>query len=138
MAGRQGGYGAIIKIKVTSTMTAIVHAQDIEFPEHEKVLADITAHDSPGGWQEWIATGKRKANSMKCTFTWDIAEVTHAAVQAAFSSDLPVDMSVQDPDGDEVISFSAHVQKLGRVTKQEEGYTCAVTIQPTGQPTIGS
>lgn len=75
---------------------------------------------------------------MKCTFTWDIAEVTHAAVQAAFSSDLPVDMSVQDPDGDEVISFSAHVQKLGRVTKQEEGYTCAVTIQPTGQPTIGS
>jgi predicted secreted protein len=137
MAGIQGGYGTIVKIKITSTLTAIAHALDVEFPEFEKVLADVTAHDSPGGYQEWIATGKRKLGAMKMKLLWDVSEATHAAITAAFNSDLPVEMSVQDPDGDEVITFNAHIQKLGRVAKQEEGYTCDVTIQPTGIPTIG-
>ena len=136
--GVQGGFGTVMKIKVTSTMTAITHVQDVEFPEFEKILAVITGHDSPGGYEETIATGKRKMGAIKAKLTWDVGEITHAAVLAAFNSDPPVGMSVQDPDSDEIISFSGHIQKLGRVAKQDEGYYCDVTIQPTGQPTIGS
>lgn len=138
MAGVQGGYGAKIKIKITSVLTVIVHAMDIEFPEFEKLLADVTAHDSPGGYQEMIATGKRQMNAFNVVLLWDKAEATHTAVQAAFNSDLPVDMSVEDPDSTEVISFSAHITKMGRVAKQEEGYTCKVEVKPTGQPTFSS
>ena len=135
---RQGGFGTVIKIKVTSTLTAITYAQEIEFPEFEKILADITGHDAPGGYEEIIATGKRKMNEFKVKLTWDISQVTHAAVQAAFDTDDAVEMSVEDPDGDEVIAFFAHVSKLGRIAEQEEGYVCEVTIKPTGIPTIGS
>ncbi len=135
---RQGGFGTTIKITVTSTLTAVTHAQDIEFPEFEKVLADITGHDAPGGYEEIIATGKRKMNAFKVKLTWDVAEATHAAMVAAFNSDNTVAMSVEDPDGAEVITFDAHIAKLGRVAEQEEGYVCEVEIKPTGIPVIGS
>lgn len=133
---RQGGFGAVLKITVTAVLTAIVHVVDMEFPEFEKILAEITAHDSPGGYAEWISTRKRKMNSFTVKITWDITEVTHAAVVAAFDSDDAVSMSVEDPNGDEVIVFDAQIQKLGRISEQEDGYSCNVTIQPTGLPVI--
>lgn len=132
---RQGGFGAVLKIDV-SGLTAVTHVKDFEFPEFEKILADITAHDSPGGYEEMIATGKRKMNEFTCTLVWDIGETTHAAMVAAFDSDDAVNMSTEDPDGLEVITFAAHVQKLGRIAEQEEGYQCEVTIKPTGIPLV--
>lgn len=132
----QGGFGLQIRISVSATLTAIVHIQEADMPEFEKVLAEVTAHDSAGGYAEYIATGKRKVNEFEMTLLWDKAAATHAAVLAAFNSDAPVNMSVSDPDGAETIAFAAHVYKMGRVSEQEEGYQCVVTIQPTGQPTI--
>lgn len=134
---RQGGFGAVLKIDV-SGLQAVAYVKDFEFPEFEKLLADITSHDSPGGYQEMISTGKRQLNEFTCQLVWDVSQTTHDAMIAAFDSDDPVDMSAEDPDGTEVIAFAAHVSKLGRVAEQEEGYVCDVTIKPTGQPSIGS
>ena len=134
----QGGFGSVFKIKVTSTLTAVTHATDIKWPEFEKMLVDVTAHDSPGGMAEWIATGKRKMNSFEVTLAWSKDDATHAAILAAYNADPAVAMSVQDPDGDEVISFNGHVQKLGRVTEQDGYMQMKVTIQPTGLGTTGS
>lgn len=132
---RQGGYGAVLKIDV-SGLVAVTHVRDFEFPEFEKILAEITAHDSPGGYAEHISTGKRKLNEFTCTLVWDISETTHAAMVSAFDSDAAVSMSTEDPNGYEVIAFDAHITKLGRIAEQEEGYVCDVSIQPTGIPTI--
>jgi predicted secreted protein len=134
----QGGYGAILKIAVSNTLTAMTHVMEFEFPEFEKILAEVTAHDSAGGYAEFIATGKRKMNEFACTLLWDAQASTHAAVLAAFDSDLPVDMSVEDADNVEVIQFQAHISKMGRIAEQEEGYKCEVSIQPTGEPTFVS
>jgi len=132
---RQGGYGSVLKIN-TGSLTAVTHVMDFEFPEFEKIIAEITAHDSPGGWAEHISTNKRKMNSFTVKLVWDVNELTHAAVVAAFDSDEAVGMSVEDPDGNEVIAFDGIVTKLGRIAEQEEGYACDVEIQPTGIPTI--
>lgn len=132
---RQGGFGAVLKINV-SGLQAVTHVVDYEFPEFEKILAEITAHDSPGGYAEFISSGKRKMNAFTCKLVWDISETTHAAVVAAFDSDDAVNMSCEDPNGYEVIAFAAQISKLGRVAEQEEGYVCEVEIQPTGVPTI--
>lgn len=133
---RQGGFGAVLKIG--SPLAAVAHVEDFEFPEFEKVLAEITGHDSPGGYAEHIATGKRRLNEFTCTLIWDKSTATHTAMVAAFDSDAAVPMSAEDPDGSEVIAFSAHVNKIGRISEQEEGYKAEVTIQPTGQPNITS
>ncbi len=133
----EGGFGLSVKIKIASTMTAIVEMLEGEIPEFEKFLAEMTPHDAPGGYAKYVATGKRKMNEFKITLGWDSDDSTHAAVLAAFDSDSPVDMSVVSPDGaDETIAFAAHIAKIGRIAEQEDGYKCDVTIQPTGAPTI--
>jgi predicted secreted protein len=132
----QGGFGLKIKITVASTLTAIAKITEGEIPEFERMVAEVTAHDSPNGWAEFISTGKRKMNEFKFTLLWDSTLSTHAAITAAFDSEAAVNMSVEDPDGVEVIAFAAFITKMGRISEQEEGYTCEVAVQPTGQPTI--
>jgi len=132
-----GGFGLTLKIDITGTMTAIVAVLDGEIPEFEKFLAEMTPHNASGGYAQWVATGKRKINEFKVTLGWDADEATHAAVLAAFDGSPAVDMAMLSPDGtDEVIAFSAHVFKLGRISPQEDGYKCDVTIQPSGAPTM--
>lgn len=132
----QGGFGVVVKIDISATMTAIAHIIDAEFPKLEKILADVTAHDSTGGWDEVIATGKRKSGEFNVTLAWDKSGPTHAAILTAFASDSPVNMSIADPDAVETISFAAHIQSVERIAEQEEGYQCKVTIKPTGPITI--
>ncbi len=132
----QGGFGLIVKITVSASLTAIADLLDGEIPEFEKFLAEMTPHNAIGGYAKHVATGKRKMNEFKVTLGWDSDEVTHAAIIAAFDSNDPVTMNVVTPGADETIEFSAHVSKIGRLSPQEDGYKCDVTIQPTGAPTI--
>lgn len=133
---KQGGYGLVCRINISGTMTAIANILDADIPEFEKFLDDITAHDSTGGYTEYIATGLRGLGAFKLTLTWDVAQTTHAALVTAFNSDATVTMNIQDPDGSELISFSAHVKKIGRIAKQKNGYKADIEVQPTGLPTI--
>jgi hypothetical protein len=132
----QGGFGVILSIDVGTVLTAVTKVMDVGFPEFEKILAESTAHDSAGGYYEAVATGKRKLNEFTCTLTWDTAQATHAAVVTAFDSDAAVSFSIQDPDGDETISFEGHIRTVGRIAEQEDVYKAEVAIAPTGQPTI--
>ena len=134
--GVQGGFGVVVKIAVSSVLTAIVHVLDAEYSELEKVLAEMTGHDAEDGYEEYVATGKRKQSSFPLELGWDRDETTHQTVQAAFDSLEPVDMSIEDPLGIEVITFKAHIFKMQRVTKQDDGFRCKVEVQPTGAPTI--
>ena len=129
----QGGYGVHLKV----AGTAVAHIMDLEFPEFEKIISDVTAHDSPGGYAEYTASGLRKMNTFKITLLWDaVGTPTHAALVDAFESDNTVALVLADPDNIETITVNGHVTKIGRVTKKEEGYTCDVEIQPTGIPVI--
>ncbi len=132
----QGGFGLVCKITVGTSLTVIAHIVDGEFPKFNKFLAENTGHDADTGWGTFIATGKRIMEAFKLTLGWDSAASTHAAIVTAFDSDNPVNMSIEDPGGVEVISFSAHIKSIGRIAKQENGYQCEVEIQPTGKPTI--
>ena len=135
MAG-QGGFGVVLKIMVSTTLTAVANIIDVDFPEMEKILSESTGHDSTAGYAEYIATGKYKANEFSCTLTWDSADTTHAAIVTAFDAAAAVSMSIEDPDGVEVISGSAHIRTISRIGRQEEHFQAEVAIQPTGQWSI--
>jgi hypothetical protein len=131
-----GGYGLTVKIKISSTMTAIAEVIDGEIPEFEKFIAEMSAHGDTGGYAKFVATGKRKMNEFKLTLGWDSDDATHAAILSAFDSNATVNMAIISPDGtDEVIAFVAHVSKIGRISPQEDGYKCDVTVQPSAAPT---
>ncbi len=133
---KQGGFGVTVKIEITSVLTAIANVVDAEFPEFEKFLADDTSHGSTGGYMEYISSGVRECKEFKLTLNWDKSSSTHAALVTGFNSDATVNMSIQDSKSQEVISFAAHIRKLGRVAKIKGAFQCVVTIQPSGQPTI--
>jgi len=133
---KQGGYGVVVKITVASTLTAIAAIKKVKFSDQEKKLVDVTSHDSTGGWQEWLATGRFDQKEASLTLVWDKALPTHAALITAFTSTSPVNMSFQDKSGSEIIAFSAHITKMSRASEQEGAYECEVGVQPTGQPTV--
>lgn len=133
---KQGGYGAIVKITVSAALVAVASILDVEFPEFTAEVEDVTAHDSPGGWAEFIKTGRRNLGDFSMTLLWDKAAATHAAIITAFNANPTVNMSIQDPGGAEIIAFAGHITQLGRMSKQKEGYKCKVKVQPTGAPTI--
>lgn len=132
---RQGGYGVTVKIN-TGSLTAIANVIDAEFPRQKKTLAEATAHDSPSGYREFLATGLRELEPFTMVLAWDDTEATHAQILTSFAADTAVAMSIEDPLGQEVIGFDAHIEILGRITKQEEVYTAEIQVQPTGAPTI--
>jgi hypothetical protein len=132
----QGGMGVILKITVSAALTAVANLLDIDMPEFTKYLDEATSHGSTGGYYEARATGKRRVEPFGATLEWDSSDSTHAAIVAAFNSDDPVGMSVEDPGGDEVIAFDAHIEKIGRIGKQDQRYKARVQFHPTGQPTI--
>lgn len=132
----QGGYGVICRISVSGTLTAITNLLDVTFPEQEKLLWESTAHDTASGYVTFLATGLRQLNEFTLTLGWDDTASTHAALLAGYNSDSTVNMNIQDPDGQEVIAFAAHITKLGRVAELKGGYKCEVTVQPTDGPTI--
>lgn len=132
----QGGFGLTLKITVSSALTAIVGVRTADFPAFRKFIAESTGHDAPGGYYEAVATGKRRLEAFSAELNWDSSHSTHAAVQAAFDAEDPVQMSIEDPNGEEVITFYAHVETISRVSQQEDRYYATVQFHPTGAPTI--
>lgn len=133
---KQGGYGVKLKVTVSAALTLVVGVLDVDFPKTSRELAEITAHDSSGGWAEYISTGYRSAGEMKATLAWDDGATTHAAVLTAFNSGASVNMSIEDPAGQEIIAFAGIVKEISRMAKQKEAYKAEVVIQPTGALTI--
>lgn len=131
----QGGFGVALKIN-TGSLTTIVHMEDVDSWTMQKIIAEVTAHDSTGGYYEAVATGKRRFSPFSCTLVWEDAAATHAQIVTSFNADTTIGMSIQDPDGTEVISFNAHIEMMERFSKQDGAYRCKVTVHPSGQPTI--
>lgn len=132
----QGGYGVSLKIMVSTVLTAVANLRDVDFPKQTKYVAESTSHAATLGYYTAIATGKRRLEPFTATLDWDSADSTHTAILAAFDADTAVSMSIQDPDGVEVIAFSAIIEQVERISKQEDSYQAKVVIHPTGSPTI--
>lgn len=133
-----GGFGVKLKITVSNALTAITHLEEIDYPELSKVLATVKCHDDAGGYPRKIDTGRREASAIKGTLVWVAKATTHAAVTAAFDSTASVAMSIEDPEGTEVITFDGQIAKMGRESKQDGVYRCKVEIEIDGEPTIDS
>lgn len=128
----QGGYG----LTLTMNGTTVVSVEDADFPSFMKYIHESTAHDSAGGYYEAVATGKRRIEGMNVRLAWDDTQATHAAVLTGFDSDSSQQFTIADPDGDETIAFNAHVERVSRISRQEEHFYADVTLHPTGTATI--
>lgn len=135
MGTPQGGFGVVLKIDV-SGLTAVADVLDVDFPKFVKYVAETTGHDATSGYYTAVASGKRRLEPFQAIIAWDTSDSTHAAIVTAFDADTAVDMSIEDPDGDEVIAFAAIIEEVERMGQQEDAFKATVLIHPTGNPTI--
>jgi hypothetical protein len=133
-----GTHGVKVKITVGTVLTAVTNLLSATFPEQLKYLAEMAAHPTTGatGYTEFVDTGLREMGEFEVELGWDTSQTTHAAMLTAFAATAPVNMSIEDPTGDEVIAFSAHIRSVGRLAANKDGYKARVRIRPTGAPTI--
>jgi predicted secreted protein len=133
----QGGYGVVLKIRTApSTLTTVAKVLDVDIPPQILELADVTNHASTGGYREFLSTGVRELGEFPATLLWDDTDTSHAKILSVFAANAAVDLTVQDPAGQEIIAFAAFVRQISRMAKIGEAYKCQVTLRPTGQPTI--
>lgn len=131
-----GGFGVDWKVDVSSTLTSVEHVREIEFPDEEHELTEVTAHDSPGGYTEWLATGRIRTEEFTVKLTWDDALATHQEIRTHHGDGTALNMSLTAPDGQETLTFDGLVRKLKRMSPQDGSYDMEVTILPTGQITL--
>jgi predicted secreted protein len=130
----QGGMGIDLKIHNGTALESVVSLLDVEFPKFKKFIAEITGHDSVGGWYEAVDTGKRRLEPFKAVLGWNAT--SHAGIITAFTNQAAVACSIEDPDGDEVIAFDVHIEEIQRMGAQEDAMKAEVLLHPTGDPTI--
>ena len=129
----QGGFGVVLKVGGT----AVAEVEDVDFPKFKKFIAEATAHDSPSGYYEAVATGKRRIEPIAAKLIWDKSNASHGTdIIGAFNNDSPLIWSIADPGSAETIEFSAHLEEIQRVSKQEGKMEADVLIHPTGTATI--
>jgi len=131
-----GSFGVVFKIPVTATPVAVTKLVDVTWPKQTAETADNTAHDATSGYRTKIKTGVFNLEDHQLTLEWEDTEATHAALLAALASISPVSVSIEDPNGNEVIAYSANVKGLQRVTALSGVFQGVFDIEPTGPPTI--
>jgi predicted secreted protein len=128
----QGGLGTTL----TYNSQSITKIMEVDWPEIEKVLAEVTAHDSTGGWEEFIATGKFTASDFTITVLWDKALAGHGALLTAHNNGTAHAFSLVGPGTALTVSGSAFVSSIAEESDMEDGHKATITISPTGNVTI--
>lgn len=117
-------------------ITAIVDVVENDFPKFKEMLAASTGHEATSGYYQGTASGKRRIDPFSLTLAWDKSEETHTQVMNRFIFDATFEMEMQDPDGNETIAFSAHLEEVERKGESENIFLSTVSVHPTGPPTI--
>jgi hypothetical protein len=120
--------------------TEIAGVSSLSGPSLSVDTEDVTAHDSPGGYEEAVATIIRTGEvSMELFF--DPGEASHDALKAVMFSRLPRNFVLYFPDHPTKASrtrwsFSAFVTALSPTFEVSGAIGASVTLKLHGQPTL--
>lgn len=138
MAGRDA-FGTLLKRgdDAGTNFTTIANVTSIGGPERSRDTIDVTAHDSPDGWMEFIGSLK-DGGEISCDINYDPAEVTH---------DLDDDFDDVDPrkwrivilpdtEDEHTWALSAILTKLGDEFPYDDKMARSLTLKVTGKPVL--
>ncbi|HQX76048.1 MAG TPA: phage tail tube protein, partial [Thermoflexales bacterium] len=100
------------------------------------VLKSATAHDSPGGWGESVATGKFETTEFTATVFLDKANATHAALFAAQFAKTLNAFTVATPGAGLTFTGNAFVVSIEDEAKQDDVLKAKITFAPSGSVSI--
>lgn len=130
------GIGVVVEVDVAATPTTVANVEEIDYPDIEQEVDEVTNHGSTNGWREFLATGQKGLMPFDLTLIWDISEATHAEIRTLSTNGTAVTWTVDDPASAEKFTFEAIVSKLVRQPRKDAALRAIVTVQPTGAVTV--
>lgn len=120
-----------------TVFTTIANVTSIGGPERSRDTIDVTAHDSPGGWMEFIGSLK-DGGEISCDINYDPAELTH---------DLDDDFDDVDPrkwhivilpgtEDEHTWALNAILTKLGDEFPYDDKMARSMTLKVSGKPVL--
>lgn len=123
----------------TEGFTTIAEVLDISGPELTQNTSDVTNHDSPGGWQEFIGT-ILSGGTVTFDVNWQPVEPTHSqstGVIFDLKSRTKRNFKIVFTDsGNTTWTFTALVTNFTPGAPVQDKLLGSVTLQITGQPTL--
>lgn len=136
MAGLDSFGTALARSDMASspTFTDVANILDISGPDMSKTEIDVTAHDSPDKFMEFLG-GLRDGGSVTFDINWNPAETTHTPLLSDFEDDDdPRDYMITYPDTS-TTEFTGIVTGWSPSAPVDGKLTASVTIKVSGKPT---
>lgn len=140
MSGRDG-FGTLFKRATTlspgNTFETIANVTNISGPDRKRETIDVTAHDSPGGWMEFIG-GLKDGGEVQLDINYDPAETTHD-LDDDFDDDAPRNYQIvilPGTDDEYTWTIKGVMTDLGDEFPYDDKMARSMTIKITGKPTL--
>lgn len=140
MSGRDG-FGTQFQRATTlspgTTYETIANVTSIGGPDRKRETIDVTAHDSPGGWMEFIG-GLKDGGEVSLDINYDPAELTHD-LDADFDDDAARNYRVIILPGTEdehTWQIKGVMTELSDEFPYDDKMARTMTIKVTGKPTL--
>lgn len=140
MSGRDG-FGTLFQRATTitpgTTYETLANVTSIKGPDRKRETIDVTAHDSPEQWKEFIG-GLKDGGEVQLDINYDPGELTH---------DLDDDFDDTDPRNYRVVilpgtadehtwQLKGIMTELGDEFPYDDKMARSMTIKVTGKPTL--
>jgi len=142
MSNAVSAFGTLLKIGdggEPETFTTIAEVTDISGPSLSADTIDVTSHDSPGGYREFIQ-GLKDAGEVTFTINFIPTEATHDASTGLlkdYNDGTLRNFQLVFPDpGNTTWSFAAVVTGFEPSEPTDDKLSADVTLKISGQPTL--
>ena len=116
--------------------TAIANVTSLSGPAMERETIDVTAHDSPEQWMEFIG-GLKDGGEVSMDVNYHPGEGTHNLLQDDFDDTAARNFRLVFPDPDETAwQLSLILTGLEPEYPYDEKLECSCTWKVTGKPTL--
>jgi len=140
MSGRDG-FGTLFKRATTITpgtvYETIANVTNIGGPARTRETIDVTAHDSPGQWMEFIG-GLKDGGELSLDINYDPAEATHD-LDDDFDDDAPRNYQVvilPGTDDEYTWTVKGIMTELSDEFPYDDKMARTMTVKVSGKPTL--
>lgn len=121
----------------TEAFVTIANVTNIGGPERERETIDMTAHDSPDGWREFVG-GLKDGGEISLDLNYDPTESTHD-LDDDFDDRLPRNyrlIILPETADEHTWGIAGVMTKCGDEFPHDDKMARSVTVKVTGKPTL--
>jgi predicted secreted protein len=140
MSGRDG-FGTLFQRATTltpgTTFETIANVTNIGGPERTRETIDVTAHDSPGGWMEFLG-GLKDGGEISLDINYDPSESTHD-IDDDFDDTVARNYRIiilPDTDDEHTWSIKGIMTNVGDEFPYDDRMQRSVTVKVSGKPIL--